>query len=384
MASKRDYYEILGVGKSATQEEVKKAYRKLAFQYHPDRNPDDPGAEEKFKELGEAYDVISNADKRAAYDNYGHAAFEGGGMGQAGGGGFGGFQDPMDIFAQFFGGSTGFAEAFGGGRGGQRRSIKRRGADLRYDLDISLEEAANGTTKKLSIERLVACAKCGGTGSASGKESFKKCATCRGSGVQTRQSGFFIQQTPCHTCHGTGEVIADPCSACKGEGRVRKETEISLKIPAGISTGDTLRSTSNGDAGVHGGATGDLHVFIELKSHPIFTRKGNDLYCTIPISLAEAIKGGDVTVPTLMGPDKVKVPAGVQTGKIFIVHGKGVKILRQDSHGDLLVEVKVEIPTNLNREQLKKFEEFAGTLKYDTNLPQCKGFFEKAKSFFTK
>ena len=236
--AKKDYYEILGVSKSATDDEIKKAYRKLALKYHPDRNPDDPSAEEKFKELGEAYEVLSDADKRAAYDRFGHAAFEQGGTGGGGYAGGGGFQDPMDIFAQMFSGMGGFADMFGGGaRGGQKRSSKRPGSDLRYDLDITLEEAARGCTKQLEIERLVTCKTCHGSGAREGKEAFKTCPTCQGRGIITQQSGFFVQQSTCPTCHGTGEIISDPCPVCHGEGRVREDSHITIRIPAGVTTG---------------------------------------------------------------------------------------------------------------------------------------------------
>ena len=255
--AKKDYYEILGVSKDATDDEIKKAYRKLALKYHPDRNPDDPSAEEKFKELGEAYEVLSDADKKAAYDRFGHAAFEQGGPAAGGGYGGGGFQDPMDIFAQMFSGMGGFADMFGGGgHGGQKRSSKRPGSDLRYDLDITLEEAAKGCTKKLEIERLVTCKACHGTGARDGKEAFKTCPTCQGRGIITQQSGFFVQQSPCPPCHGTGEIISDPCPVCRGEGRVREDSHITIRIPAGVATGSQLRIAGEGDAGVHGGPTG--------------------------------------------------------------------------------------------------------------------------------
>lgn len=272
--AKKDYYEILGVSKDATDDEIKKAYRKLALKYHPDRNPDDPSAEEKFKELGEAYEVLSDADKRAAYDRFGHAAFEQGGPAAGGGYAGGGFQDPMDIFAQMFSGMGGFADMFGGaGRGGQKRSTKRPGSDLRYDLDITLEEAAKGCAKKLEIERLVTCKTCHGTGARDGKEAFKSCPTCQGRGIITQQSGFFVQQSTCPTCHGTGEIISDPCPVCRGEGRVREDSHITIRIPAGVATGSQLRIAGEGDAGVHGGPTGDLHVFIDV-NRTIFPEGG--------------------------------------------------------------------------------------------------------------
>ncbi|MEG1258462.1 MAG: molecular chaperone DnaJ [Akkermansia sp.] len=381
--SKKDYYEVLGVSKDASESEIKKAYRKLALKYHPDRNPHDASAEEKFKELGEAYEILSNEDKKAAYDRYGHAAFENGGMGNAQRGGAGDFTDPMDIFSQMFGGMGGFAEAFGGGRA-QRRSSKRPGSDLRYDLDITLEEAASGCTKQLEIERLVSCGKCHGTGSRDGKTSYTTCPTCQGRGVITQQSGFFVQQSTCPACHGAGEIINDPCPACRGEGRVREDSHITMRIPAGVNTGDKLRSSQNGDVGVHGGATGDLYVFIEVKPHDIFTREGSDISCTLPVSLATAITGGKLSVPSLWGAETIKIPEGTQSGMIFRLKGKGIKALRSDSIGDLLVEVDIEIPSNLNSSQRSKLDEFNGSLDPDKNLPLCKAFLEKAKRFFQK
>lgn len=378
--AKKDYYEILGVSKDASDSEIKKSYRKLALKYHPDRNPDNPEAEEKFKELGEAYEALSDPDKKAAYDRYGHAAFENGGMGSGGGGG--GFHDPMDIFAQMFGGMGGFADMFSGGaRGGQRRSSKRPGSDLRYDLDITLEEAAAGCTKELEIERLVPCKACSGTGGKDGKSSHKECPTCHGRGVITQQSGFFVQQSTCPTCRGSGEVIEDPCPVCRGEGRVRENARITMRIPAGVDTGDKLRSSGNGDAGVQGGSTGDLYVFIEVKPHEIFTREGSDLICTVPIPLATAISGGKLTVPSLEGAQTIKIPSGTQSGVIFRLKGKGIKTLRSDTKGDLLVEVEVEMPSNLNSKQSGKLEDFLSSLDLSKNQPACEDFNKKAKRY---
>jgi molecular chaperone DnaJ len=382
MATKRDYYEILGVAKDASDADIKKAYRKLALKYHPDRNPDDPSAEEKFKELGEAYDVLSNADKRAAYDRYGHAAFEAGGMGGGGAAGGGGFQDPMDIFAQMFGGMGGFAEAFGGGRGRSRkRSTKSPGSDLRMDVDITLEEAAKGCTKDLEIERLVPCKSCQGSGGKDGKAEYKTCPTCQGRGVITQQSGFFIQQSECHNCHGTGEIISDPCTHCHGEGRVREDSHISIRIPAGVDTGNKLRSQGHGDAGIHGGATGDLYVFIDVKPHVIFSRDGADLSCTVPVPLSMAITGGKLKVPSLYGAQTIKIPTGTQSGMIFRLKGKGIKTLRSESMGDLLVEVDVEIPSNLDSAQKDALKKFADSLDTSKNQPACKNFEDKAKKY---
>ena len=380
--AKKDYYEILGVSKDATDDEIKKAYRKLALKYHPDRNPDDPSAEEKFKELGEAYEVLSDADKRAAYGRFGHAAFEQGGPAAGGGYAGGGFQDPMDIFAQMFSGMGGFADMFGGaGRGGQKRSTKRPGSDLRYDLDITLEEAAKGCTKKLEIERLVTCKTCHGTGARDGKEAFKSCPTCQGRGIITQQSGFFVQQSTCPTCHGTGEIISDPCPVCRGEGRVREDSHITIRIPAGVATGSQLRIAGEGDAGVHGGPTGDLHVFIDVKPHDIFQREGNDLSCTVPVPLSLAVSGGRLKVPTLEGAATIKLPEGTQNGMIFRLRGKGVKALRGSDVGDMLVEVEVEIPSRLTKEQVDKLNAFASALDENRNQPACVEFADKAARY---
>lgn len=375
----KDYYEVLGVDKGADDATIKKAYRKLAMKYHPDRNPDNKEAEEKFKEIGEAYEVLSDADKRAAYDRMGHDAFKNGGMNGAGGGGFGGFTDPMDIFAQMFGGGFGSFGGFGGGR--RRQADPRRpGADLRYDLDITLEEAAHGCDKTLEIERMVPCDKCGATGSKDGASGFKQCPTCHGTGVVTRQNGFFVQQSTCPSCRGAGQTISNPCSHCHGEGRVHKDVKITLHVPAGVDTGTKLRSTGNGDAGVHGGETGDLYVFIEVKPHDIFTREGSDLLCTMPVSFTDAVSGGVLTVPTLDGPSKLKLPAGTQSGTIFRVRSQGMPALKGSGRGDLLVEVQVETPTKLSSAQEKALAAFAETLK-DSNQPEVNEFRKRAARF---
>lgn len=373
-----DYYEVLGVAKDADEATIKKAYRKLAMKYHPDRNPDDKSAEEKFKEVGEAYEVLSNPDKRAAYDRMGHDAFKNGGMGGAGGGagGFGGFADPMDIFAQFFGGMGGF------GGGGRRRQADPRqpGSDLRYDLGITLEEAAHGCSRTVQIERLVPCDACGATGSKDGRAGYKQCATCHGTGVVTRQSGFFVQQSTCPACHGMGQTISNPCPKCHGDGRVHKDVKVSLHVPPGVDDGTRIRSTGNGDAGLHGGDTGDLYVYIEVKSHDVFTREGLDLHCAMPVPFIDAIKGGVVEVPTLDGAAKLKMPPGTGSGTIFRVRGKGMPSLKGSGRGDLMVEAQVETPVDLSSAQLKALDAFAETLK-EGNQPEVRDFRKRAAKY---
>ena len=376
----QDYYQVLGVERNADDATIKKAYRKLAMKYHPDRNPDNKEAEEKFKEIGEAYEVLSDADKRAAYDRMGHEAFKNGGMNGAGGGGFGGFTDPMDIFAQMFGGGFGGFGGFGGGGARRQADPRRPGSDLRYDLDLTLEEAVRGCEKTLEIERMVPCDKCGATDSKDGASGFKQCPTCHGTGVVTRQSGFFVQQSTCPSCRGAGQTISNPCSHCHGEGRVHKDVKITLHVPPGVDTGTKLRSTGNGDAGVHGGETGDLYVFIEVKPHDIFTREGTDLHCTMPVPFAEAALGGVLTAPTLEGPAKLKLPAGTQSGTIFRLRNQGVPALKGSGRGDLLVEVQVETPTKLSSAQEKALKAFAESLK-DSNLPEVNDFRKRASRF---
>ncbi len=384
MSSKRDYYEILGVSKDATAAELKKAYRKLAIKFHPDKNPDDQEAEDNFKELGEAYEALSDEDKRAAYDRYGHAAFENGGGGSRGGGGFGGFHDASDIFSQVFGGAFGgggFEDIFGGG--GRRRrdpSGKKPGSDLRYDLEITLEEAAEGVQKELEIEKLEACSSCNSTGSKSGS-GRKICSTCGGQGTVTRQAGIFIQQTECPECHGAGQIISDPCADCRGEGRRNEDTRIKINIPAGVDDGTRLRSTGNGDAGLRGGQPGDLYVFLHIKPHDIFQREDDDLFCEVPMPFSTAALGGELKVPTLEGQSSIKIPAGTQGGTTFRLRNRGIKDLRSGGKGDLHVEVQVEVPTKLKSEQKEKLVEFSDSIGEENN-PMQESFFEKAKRFF--
>ncbi|MDR1305244.1 MAG: molecular chaperone DnaJ [Verrucomicrobiales bacterium] len=396
MASKRDYYEVLGIAKGATEDEIKKAYRQLAIKYHPDKNPGDKTAEEKFKELGEAYEALSNPDKRAAYDRFGHQAFGpgagGGGFSGAGGaGGYGGgFHDPFDIFREVFGAGGGggggggfadiFGEAFGGGNadGGGRQN---RGSDLRYDLEITLEEAVKGCEKEISIRKYDACDACDGSGAAPGSKTIT-CKTCRGTGQVSVSQGFFRVAQTCPTCRGAGQIIERPCPKCHGEGRVEKSSKIKIKIPAGVDTGSRLRSTGHGESGTRGGHAGDLYIVIHVREHPIFQRDGGDLYCEAPISFVKAALGGELAVPTLEGPTVVKIPAGTQSGRIFRLRGKGIPDLRGHGRGNLNVRVLIEVPERLNSEQRKKLEDFAAACNEDTN-PAAKSFFNKARNFFS-
>ena len=377
MSAKRDYYEILGVSRDASPEDIKKAYRKLAVKFHPDKNPGDPTAEDKFKELGEAYEALSDPDKRAAYDRYGHDAFTGG---MSGGGG--GFHDPMDMFSQVFGSAFGggFEEFFGGGTRKQQRSGKQRGSDLRYDLEITLEEAASGVEKELEIERNVPCDTCSSKGS-KGSGGVKTCQSCGGRGVVTRQAGIFLQQTTCPECRGAGETVADPCSVCHGDGRVQRPSRIKLRIPAGVDTGTRLRSSGNGDAGVRGGEGGDLYVFLHVRDHDVFERDGADLFCEVPLPFTVAALGGELKVPCLDGRSSIKIPPGTQGSTVFRLREKGILSLSTKRHGDLHVRVQVEVPTRLSSEQQDKLRSFASSIG-DHNSPMQEGFFQKAKRFF--
>ena len=373
---KRDYYEVLGVERSATDEEVKRAYRKLAVKFHPDKNPDDPRAEEKFKELGEAYDVLIDANKRAAYDRFGHAAFAPGGAGFGGG-----FHDPFEIFREVFsGGGIGggiFETFFGGGESAEDR---RRGSDLRYDMQIKLEEAAFGAEKEIEIAKLDTCDKCKGSGAELGSRTVT-CSTCGGRGQVVSSRGFFHVSQTCPRCRGSGEVIEKPCQKCRGEGRVEKLGRVKLKIPAGIREGSRLRSLGNGEAGTRGGPPGDLYVVIHIKEHKIFQREGDDLYCEVPIPFSVATLGGEVAVPALEGGAHLKVPSGTQSGQMFKLRAKGIRNVNGHGHGDLFARLIVEVPTRLNAEQRRKLEEFAA-LCGDENTPLRKSFFERAKDFF--
>ena len=375
MAEKRDYYEVLSVSRSATEEEVKRAYRRLAVKYHPDKNPDDPHAEEKFKELGEAYDVLMDEQKRAAYDRYGHAAF-------AHGGRTGGFHDPFDIFREVFsgaGGGGGIFETFFG-TGAAQADASQRGSDLRYDMQITLEEAAFGVEKEIEVRKLDTCDKCGGNGAAPGSRAVT-CPTCRGRGQVVSSRGFFQVSQTCPRCRGLGEVIEQPCDVCDGEGRVEKTSRIKIKVPAGIAHGSRLRSTRNGEAGIRGGDQGDLYIVVHIKEHPIFQREEDNLFCEVPISFALAALGGEAPVPTLEGKASLKVPAGTQSGQSFRLRGKGIVHVNGRERGDLFARLLVEVPSRLNNEQRQKLEEFAALCGED-NTPLHKSFFERAREFF--
>ncbi|QEP41978.1 molecular chaperone DnaJ [Ectothiorhodospiraceae bacterium BW-2] len=375
--SKRDYYEILGVQKNATEAELKKAFKKLAMKYHPDRNPDNKEAEEKFKEAKEAYDILSDAQKRAAYDQFGHAGVDpsmGGGRSSSGfSGGSGNFNDIFgDVFGDIFGAS---------GRGGGSRV--HRGADLRYNLELSLEDAVNGTTVKIRVPTLLQCEVCHGSGAKKGT-SPTTCPTCHGQGQVRMQQGFFSLQQACPRCHGSGKIISDPCGNCHGQGRVEQQKTLSVKVPAGVDKGDRIRLSGEGEAGDNGGPAGDLYVQIYVKKHPIFEREGNDLYCEVPISFGTASLGGEMDVPTLSGKVKLKVPPESQTGKLFRLRGKGVKSVRGSQVGDLLCRIVIETPVNLTEEQQELLRRFDDSLKGRNNehSPKATSWFDSVKNFF--
>ncbi|HEX4645862.1 MAG TPA: molecular chaperone DnaJ [Verrucomicrobiae bacterium] len=376
--AKRDYYEVLGVDRTADIEEIKKSYRKLAIKHHPDKNPGDKAAEDKFKELGEAYEALSDPQKRAAYDQYGHAAFD---PRMRGGGRAGGFHDPADIFREVFGGGAGsiFDDLFGGGRADPTQP--QRGADLRYDMEIGFEEAANGCEKEITVNKLDRCETCHGTGAESGSRS-RTCPTCGGRGQVISSRGIFSIAQTCPRCEGAGRIIDRPCTVCHGAGRHERTSRIKLRIPPGVDTGSRLRSSGNGEAGARGGPAGDLYVVLHVKTHDIFQRDGDDLICEVPVSLVQAALGAEVEVPTLSGKAHIKIPPGTQPGASFRLKGKGVKNIQGFGHGDLHVRVTVEVPTHLNSAQKAKLQEFAELCDESVN-PMTRSFFEKAKNFFS-
>lgn len=373
--SKRDYYEILGLSQSATEQEIKSAYRRLAVKYHPDKNPGDAVAEEKFKEAAEAYSILSDAEQRRRYDRFGHAGVSSGaGAGSWGAPGFGGIEDILgDLF--------GFGDVFGtGGRGGssRRASAAQRGADLRYDLEISLEDAASGMTAQLRIPRLETCDKCKGSGAAEGTQA-ETCQTCSGAGQVRYQQGFFSVARTCGTCRGTGRVIKTPCDVCKGAGRVEREKAMEVKIPAGVETGSRLRIAGEGESGTQGGGAGDLYVVIHVSEHERFERQGSNLYSSVPINFSQAALGAEITVQTLGGQQQVKIPAGTQTGTVFRLKGQGMPVLGGRGRGDLFVAVTVVTPTTLTREQRRILEELA---EVETKDLEDKGLMDKVRNIF--
>jgi molecular chaperone DnaJ len=373
--SKRDYYQVLDVPRTASEADIKKAYRRLAMKFHPDRNPEDHEATDKFKEVKEAYEVLTDAQKRAAYDQFGHAGIEGM-RGGAGGAGF----DPRDAFGDIFGDV--FGDIFGAGRRG--RSQVYRGADLRYELELSLEKAVFGDTVNIDFATLAECGECAGSGSAKGAKPAT-CETCRGAGQVRMQQGFFTVQQTCPRCNGRGQVITDPCGSCRGQGRVRKQKTLAVKVPAGVDTGDRIRLSAEGEAGRNGGPPGDLYVEIRVADHPIFERDGSHLSCEVPVSFATATLGGSVEVPTLGGNATIKVPPETQSGRVFRLREKGIRPVRGGSTGDLFCRVVVETPVSLNREQkdlLRKFEE---SLQKDSRKhhPREESWLDGVKRFFS-
>ena len=375
--SKRCYYEVLGVSKSASAEEIKKAFRRKAKELHPDRNKDNPEAEALFKEANEAYDILRDADKKAAYDRFGHAAFENGTGGPRPGGGFGSgdFSSAFsDVFDDLFG------DFMGGRQGGGRRAA--RGSDLRYNLRVTLEEAYSGLQKTINVPTAVACSSCEGTGAEGGVEPTT-CPTCSGMGKVRAQQGFFTVERSCPTCAGLGQIIKNPCKSCHGSGRVEKERALSVNIPAGVETGTRIRLAGEGEAGMRGGPPGDLYIFVEVTPHKLFERDGTNLYCRVPVSMAKAALGGSIEVPTIDGGrGRVQIPAGSQSGRQMRLRGKGMPALRGGGVGDMFIELAVETPVNLTarqKELLKEFDELG-----EDNHPESKSFFSSVKSFWER
>ena len=378
--TKRDYYEVLGVARDADDETLKKSYRKLALQFHPDRNPGNPEAEAKFKELGFVYEVLSDPEKRAAYDRYGHDAFDP--RKRAGTPG-GGFHDPSDIFRTVFGGGGGgsiFEEFFGGGR--RDPTGPQRGEDLRYDLELTFEEAANGCEKEISVSKPEACTACQGSGAEAGSR-YRNCPGCEGRGqVRRTLAGFITVAEVCPRCAGAGRVVEKPCRTCRGEGRHERTSPIKLRIPPGVDTGSRLRSTGNGEGGLRGGPSGDLYVILHVKPHDIFQRENDDLLCEVPVSFVQAALGAEIEVPTLSGKSLIKLPPGTQPGTLFRIRGKGIRNVQGHGTGDLHVRVTVEIPSQLNAAQRAKLQEFADVCYARVN-PISQSFWDKAKRLFT-
>jgi molecular chaperone DnaJ len=376
--AKRDYYEVLGCGRDASEADIKKAYRRLAMKHHPDRNPDDPDAEAQFKEAKEAYEILSKQDKRAAYDQFGHAGVDAGRA--AGGGGFGGADAFSDIFGDVFG------DIFGGAGAGRRsRSQVFRGADLRYDLELTLEQAVTGESMNIDVPTQVECSRCSGVGAEPGTDPTA-CTTCGGAGQVRVQQGFFSIQQTCPACKGAGTMIQTPCRECSGRGRVRKVKTLAVKVPAGVDSGDRIRLAAEGEAGRNGGPPGDLYVDIMVKSHPIFEREGQHLKCDVPIGYAAAVLGSSVEVPTLNGQVALKIPAETQSGRVFRLRGKGVSSVRASGVGDLFCRVQVETPVNLTEEQKKLLKKFDAALQGggDRHSPRSRTWLDSVKTFFEK
>ncbi len=373
-AEKRDYYQVLEVQKNASTDEIKSAYRKAAFKYHPDKNPGDKSAEEKFKEASEAYAVLSDSEKRARYDQFGHSGMGGNPFeGMGGFGGFGGFNDIFgDLFSEFFGGRR--------ARGG--RSASSRGADLRYNLEIGFQEAAFGVEKNISLRRRKQCTECNGSGAKKGT-SLKTCPTCQGAGEVRMTQGFFSVVSPCGQCNGTGKIVSDPCPNCRGTGKLESESSLMVKIPPGVDTGTRLRISGEGEAGESGGPPGDLYVVLHVQEHPLFQREESDVLCEIPISFVDAALGATIEVPTLDGNVKMKIPSGIQSGKILRLKGKGIPHLNGFGRGDQHVRVIVETPTDLNREQKRLLEQFAA-LSTPESYPHGKSFWGKVRELFSQ
>jgi molecular chaperone DnaJ len=373
MSKKRDYYEVLGVAKNASEQEIKQAYRKLAMKFHPDKNQGDKTAEEKFKEINEAYEVLSDAQKRSSYDQFGHAGVDPSQGGHGGGAGFGNFSD---IFEDLFG---------GGGRRQERRSGPRSGADLAYNIEISLEEAVHGIEKQIKVPTHGHCKTCDGTGAKPGT-SKHTCKTCQGHGVVRMQQGFFALEQTCPGCRGSGQVISDPCHTCFGNGIVKETKTLSVKIPSGIDHGDRIRLSGEGEIGEKGASRGDLYVQVFVKKHPVFTREGQNLKVTVPLSFIQACLGGEIEVPTIDGNVLLKVPAETQSGKLFRLRGKGIKALRGGSVGDLLCELQIEVPVNLTKDQKEHLKQFGQSVEKDRNAhePQAIRWFQSMKDFFKK
>lgn len=374
MSSKRDFYEVLGVSKGASDGELKKAFRRMAMKYHPDRNPDDKNAKAQFQEVNEAYSVLSDESKRQAYDAYGHAGVDaaaGMGGGQAGQAGF------SDVFNDIFG------DFFGGGMGGQGGQASHRGADLRYNLTLDLEQAVLGTTVQIRVPTLVPCGECGSTGAAKGSKPVQ-CTDCAGMGQVRIQQGFFSVQQTCPTCRGSGQMISNPCGKCRGQGRVEEYKSLSVKVPKGVDNGDRIRLGGEGQAGLHGAHSGDLYVQISVRDHAIFNREGSDLHCDVPIGFVTAALGGELDVPTLTGKVKLKIPHETQTGRVFRLRGKGVKAIRGGATGDLLCRVTVETPINLNTEQKELLQNLHHSMEQSgkKHSPKEGSWFNRVKQFF--